>query len=296
MCYLGICKEITSMETPPQRLAMLHAEVEALTHYLASLSPAAWQSPSACDQWQVADVLAHLVPQADHLCLVIARGLQGDISPPAGLTPMNAHTNAQTAIADRERLGDQLLATFIAGHARLHTLLTGRGPQDWETACFYPSGLSTVAELLNLYITELTVHGWDMRSPLEPNFHLSVACLPTVIDTAFRPVRSVFRPEAHRYPNRVRPIRHRFLLAAPVETSTDIVIDRDGGHIESGSQAEADVILRCDPETYVLVIFGRLTLAEAMAAGRVVTAGDQGLAMAFGQSFRGGTKRVDGRC
>jgi uncharacterized protein (TIGR03083 family) len=296
MGYLGICKEITSMETPPQRLAMLHAEVEALTHYLASLSPAAWQSPSACDQWQVADVLAHLVPQADHLCLVIARGLQGDISPPAGLTPMNAHTNAQTAIADRERLGDQLLATFIAGHARLHTLLTGLGPQDWETTCFYPSGLSTVAELLNLYITELTVHGWDMRSPLEPNFHLSVACLPTVIDTAFRPVRSVFRPEAHRYPNRVRPIRHRFLLAAPVETSTDIVIDRDGGHIEPGSQAEADVILRCDPETYVLVIFGRLTLAEAMAAGRVVTAGDQGLAMAFGQSFRGGTKRVDGLC
>ena len=84
------------METPPQRLAMLHAEVEALTHYLASLSPAAWHSPSACDQWQVADVLAHLVPQADHLCVVIARGLQGDISPPAGVTLMNAHTNAQT--------------------------------------------------------------------------------------------------------------------------------------------------------------------------------------------------------
>src|SRR5262245_13485803 len=55
MGYLGLCKEITSMETPPQRLAMLHAEVEALTHYLASLSPVAWQSPSACDQWQVAD-------------------------------------------------------------------------------------------------------------------------------------------------------------------------------------------------------------------------------------------------
>jgi uncharacterized protein (TIGR03083 family) len=284
------------METPPQRLAMLHAEVEALTHYLAGLSPAAWQSSSACDQWQVADVLAHLAPQANHLCVVIARGLQGDISPPAGVTPMNAHTNAQTAIADRERLGDQLLATFIAGYERLHTLLTGLGPQDWESACFYPSGLSTVAELLNLYITELTVHGWDMRSPLEPHFHLSVACLPTVIDTAFRPVRSVFRPEAHRYPNRGRPIRHRFLLAAPAETSTDIIVDRDGGHIEPGSQAEADVIFRCDPETYVLVIFGRLTLAEAMADGRVVSAGDQGLAMAFGQSFRGGKKRVDGLC
>jgi uncharacterized protein (TIGR03083 family) len=171
---------------------MLYAEVKAFTHYLASLAPAAWHAPSACDQWQVADVLAHLVPQADHLGVVIARGLQGDLSPPAGVTPMDAHTAAQTAIADRARLGDQLLATFIASHARLHTLLTGLGPQDWETACFYPSGLSTVAELLNLYITELTVHGWDMRSPLAPDFHLSVACLPTVIETPFAPYGPCF--------------------------------------------------------------------------------------------------------
>ena len=284
------------MDTPSQRLAMLQVEVEAFTHYLASISPVVWQSPSACDQWQVADVLAHLTPQADYLWVVMSRGLQGDTSPPAGLAPTSAETNAQMAMADRQRLGDQLLAAFIEGHARLHTLLTGLGPQDWETACFYPSGLSTVAELLNLYITELTVHGWDIRSRLEPDFHLSMACLPTVIDTAFRPVRHVFRPEANRYPNRVRPIRHRFLLAAPVETHTDIVVDRDGGHIEPESQAEADVIFRCDPEAYVLVLFGRLTLAEAMAAGRVVTAGDQGLAMAFGQSWRGGKKLADGRC
>jgi predicted lipid carrier protein YhbT len=47
------------------------------------------------------------------------------------------------------------------------------------------------------------------------------------------------------------------------------------------------VTFRCDTETYVLLVYGRLPLDDAMRSGRLVVEGDRELALAFGQWFRG---------
>jgi len=49
--------------------------------------------------------------------------------------------------------------------------------------------------------------------------------------------------------------------------------------------------LHCDTATAVLVIFGRLSLAEAIADGRVQVEGRRELASVFGQNFQGGSQR-----
>ena len=48
------------MSTVEARRAILQAEFHRLEQYLHTLSPEAWQHPSACAQWTVADVIAHL--------------------------------------------------------------------------------------------------------------------------------------------------------------------------------------------------------------------------------------------
>ena len=48
------------MVTPEQRVVVLRAEVEAFKTYLSSLPAEAWNQPSACGGWTVADVVAHL--------------------------------------------------------------------------------------------------------------------------------------------------------------------------------------------------------------------------------------------
>ena len=61
--------------------------------------------------------------------------------------------------------------------------------------------------------------------------------------------------------------------------------------MESDRPTEAaDVTLHRDPATAVLVIFGRLSLADAIADGRVHVEGRRELASAFGQSFQGGSQ------
>ena len=48
------------MSTVEERIEILKAENQRLEHYLHTLSPEDWHHPSTCDQWTVADVIAHL--------------------------------------------------------------------------------------------------------------------------------------------------------------------------------------------------------------------------------------------
>ena len=102
------------MVTPQQRVNVLQAEVEAFKTYLSSLPAEAWNQPSACEGWTVADVVAHLNGQ--DFASRVTRGLGGDASPPEGAPPVEDHDEDRfaeniyrRALSSRERLGSQLL-------------------------------------------------------------------------------------------------------------------------------------------------------------------------------------------
>ena len=48
------------MDSPEERVKIAIAESERLKEYLACLPPEAWKKPSACDHWEIRDVVAHL--------------------------------------------------------------------------------------------------------------------------------------------------------------------------------------------------------------------------------------------
>ncbi len=51
---------------------------------------------------------------------------------------------------------------------------------------------------------------------------------------------------------------------------------------------QADVTFNCDGETYVLVMYGRVSPDAALADGRLTFEGNAVLAARFGQRFKGG--------
>ena len=69
------------------QITLLRLESERLSEYLQKLPVEAWQRQSACDRWNVADVVAHLNFGAQFYEECISRGLRGDTSPPEGLPP-----------------------------------------------------------------------------------------------------------------------------------------------------------------------------------------------------------------
>jgi uncharacterized protein (TIGR03083 family) len=67
------------MDSATDRVTLVQRESTRLTHYLHALPQEAWSQPSACAQWQVQDVVTHLLEGAELYAGLIARGLQGGL-------------------------------------------------------------------------------------------------------------------------------------------------------------------------------------------------------------------------
>ena len=89
------------MQTPADRVRLVQEESEQFKHYIHTLPADAWSCPSACDGWEVQDVVAHLACAAEFFAVAIARGLQGDTAPLGGRRLACSATAAQNVRYDR---------------------------------------------------------------------------------------------------------------------------------------------------------------------------------------------------
>jgi uncharacterized protein (TIGR03083 family) len=166
------------MPTFDARIEVLAAESARLERYFRALPPEAWARPSACTQWQVQDVVAHLVGVAEFYAGTVTRGLGGETAPPAGRSPAGTGTGAsaaegiaQRSIAARKSLGDRLLDTFAATGQHLNQVLKALTPAQRPIPCYHPGGMVPAENFIELRLKELGVHEWDIRAALEPPGH-----------------------------------------------------------------------------------------------------------------------------
>jgi uncharacterized protein (TIGR03083 family) len=283
------------MGTFADSVTLLQEESSRIKQYLHTLPPDAWTRPSACTQWQVQDVVAHLVRVAEVYGDFVARGIQGDHSPPPGWPPAGmgsamagAGRTAQRSMAARERSSEQVLAAYDAADDQLNRLLAGLSPQDRAKPCYLSGGLVPAQHFIDLRLKELAIHEWDIRSRLEPNAHVSPASLPAIMTTIAGSMASGSIPWAFwPGPRLSTPVRYRFVVTGPVPYRTTLVVAGDRVALEEAGDAAVDVTFQCDTETFVLLISARLTLESALDNGRVIVEGDRSLAMAFSQWFKG---------
>jgi uncharacterized protein (TIGR03083 family) len=278
------------MNTPLDHVQIVWAEAQQLIRYLHALPPAAWHCPSACERWQVSDVVVHLAICAEFYAGSICRGLQGDTTPPPGFSPPGvdmataAERIAQGAITRRQHLGDQVLATFTSATERLHHLLSHLGPQAWELPCYHPARVRPVRSFVDMWMHELAMHGWDIHSRLEPSAHVSAESLLIFMETIPRTLHGKGLADA-RLPV---PVRARFMLTGVAGRRVDLVLDTAAASLEAAGESPAHLHCCCDAETFVLLLYGRLRLAAVIASGRVVSESDPALLTIVDEWFTGG--------
>ena len=277
------------MESVERRLEVVRAEGERLAQYLAGLSSDAWHRASACDRWEVRDVVAHLAGGADFYHDSVTRGLQGDSSPSAGRPqpgtgdPVQSNEGiARGAVTLRESLGEQVLAQFRERSARLNRLFGEIASDQWDTTCYHPASFFPISRFIDLRISELAMHSHDIRSALEPEAHLSPDTLPTFMDLGPQvALRWGFRPG----PKLPQPLRYRFDVSGADLDYTDIVVTGDDCLGEMPGQDAPDMTFQCSAETLALVLYGRANTAAALADGSLKHDGDPALAQQFAQWF-----------
>ncbi len=276
------------MDQTASRIALIRGLADRLRGLMAGLPQEDWTRPSACDLWEVRDVVAHVTSGAGRQLESMRRGMAGDSSPPPGFESVDLESlsasNVQRDITLRKELGDRLLPTFVARHEELTGLLDGFGAKGWDTPCWHArKGAMPAEEYVDLRVQELAIHDWDIRSGLDAGARLDLECVPVLMDVALTWLKASFRPG----PPLDVPAVFRFEVAAPAGRNQDVVVMGDSFRVDPAGESKADVVVRCDADSYLLYLYGRLTAAAGIAAGRLSVDGDASLLQRFEEWFKG---------
>ncbi len=264
---------------------------QRLEGFLHTLGPEQLSQQSACEGWTVADVVAHMVERGGPIPDQIERGLAGDLSPTPGVSTAPPTSEDQfrmdldhSAVALRRELGDRLLEEFGRVNREFDRVLALVQPEDWDKLCYHRLRPETVRAKVDIRIAELAMHEWDIHWAFNRDASLAEDSLPGLVSASGRAVRRAFRPDQAR----TRPVRYRFALSGPAATGVDVVLAPDGASFEMDAPGEPDVVFRCSPATYAMVIFGRWKLDAAIEDGLVAVDGEEKLVGEFIAAFVGG--------
>src|SRR5436309_6218797 len=285
------------MSTQAELVTVIQTESERLQQYLAALPQDAWAKPSACTLWEVRDVVAHLIRVPNAYTVRITHGLQGDTSPVEGAPAPHiwkTHSQeerrqrwmemGQQQRALRERLGNDLLSGFSHAWTPFPHFIATLSAQDWHKPCYHSFGIIPVHSLAHAGIFELAIHGWDIRSALEPSAPLSPDALAAILDFFSECPHWFFLPDT-RLPT---PIRYRFAFTGALSKPWDIVVEGDTAHIGPATDATpANATFACERETFALLICGRIGFDAALGDKRIIPTGDMAVAQEFKKWFQG---------
>jgi uncharacterized protein (TIGR03083 family) len=272
-----------------EMMEVLSFEAAQLWDFMARLGHDGWSRPSACTGWTVGDVLAHLTQGASAWCTTITRAVAGDANPPPGeqmLRPgeRGSEVTAQRAIAFRQSMGEtELLNAFAEGYQRLQAVLRGLQPGDWNKLCYHRRGRLPTRDYVGLRLQELTIHGWDIRSAFNTAATVSERPLPAMLGVAQWWLSTTFRPVPHL----AVPMRYRFDVPGPVPVRPDVLVSEDRFQSEPVTDRGADVTFRCTTGDYLLFVYGRLRLDQAVDTGRIEVEGNRQQAALFTTLFQG---------
>jgi uncharacterized protein (TIGR03083 family) len=278
------------MSALASRVRLALTESERQRTYVNTLPPEAFDIPTACSQWVVSDLLAHLVLATGFQTSMMRRGLEGDTSPPEGLpvagalrAPVVTDLVHQLTMATKQQVGELLVPAFNAAYDEIDQFLARLDASDGDNLCYHPGALIPVSGFVDLRLMELYVHGWDMRSRLQPPAHLPPESWPVLLDLlphflGYMVVPASQEAEAQRY---------RFTLTERVADARDVVAAGGTIRLEAAGQTPAQVTVTCDTETLLLLMWGRLAWETAVADGQIYIEGDHRLAADFGRWYRG---------
>ena len=272
---------------------LIRSSSKRLKQYVNGLPPEALERPSPCELWDVGEVIAHLIWFAETYGGMMERGLRGDVSAPEGFPapgtlsgPAIEEMYGQAGIARRRSLGQNLLTTFNERYDHLNDMLKGIGPDDWGKPCFHTLRIRPVHSFLPTIIAELAVHEWDIRSSLEPSPSLSVESLPFLMEK----IPGNRRPWTIPFQTRSTssgPIRYRFELKGAAAGRRDVVVEGGKARMETQGEGSANLTLAGATDTFVLLMYGRLRLGSAIAAGGFKAKGDRELIPDFDRWLEG---------
>ena len=258
---------------PAEKIALIRRLATDM-HRMLSTAPAdTLTGPTACPEWDVGTVVAHLTGGAMRQRDSMRRGRDGQGGPPEGVAGVTTpdqvqQRNALTNRQFRDELADTLLERFRNEYAALDDLL--QGWTDWTIGCWHQRrGTMSADSYLDLRIQELVIHDWDIRSGGAGQAAMDPDGVMALLPGSEMWYDLCFRPTAHLS----QPVVYRFDVGGGAEGAHlrhDVIVTGDSFSVDNSCDAPvADLTISGNAETYLLCLYGRVEWVAAKQDGRI---------------------------
>ncbi len=260
------------------RVALIKRLAGDIHQRLSDAPTESLSGPSACSEWDVAAVAAHLAGGAVRQRDAMLRGRDGQGGPPPGEETQPSpdqvqQANATSNVQMRDELGANLLDSFQQRYQELDDLL--QGWNDWSIGCWHRRrGTITAESYVDLRIQELVIHDWDMRSGGQGVGELDAEGAVALLPASEMWYQLCFRPTAPL----TTPAVYRFDIGDGSDGATlqhDVVVTGDGFTVSPCSpDHRPQLTVRGDAGNYLLCLYNRVDWNVAKRAGRIQVSQD----------------------
>jgi uncharacterized protein (TIGR03083 family) len=227
---------------------------EAEQFFALASPPAVWEAPTACTEWQVRDIVGHLVDTTESYFAAFdaARG-NGEVEPAYGLPGMAARAN-EKALAFRDTPQGQLLDRAREDFAKMMEIFDTLGPNEWSglivphfymgplPAFFYPA----------FQLMDYGVHSWDMRQGAGHEHALAGDAADLLVPFMFVLWKYTASAEG------AEPFQAGIRVTSGHNAGdTRVRVTAEGYEYEPGSVDDLRAVMEFDPGSFVLTAFGR---------------------------------------
>ena len=278
---------MSDAEQVKERIQLVRALSNEMAAYLHTMPDNIWRDPdayaSACEGWKIADVITHLILGANVFGMSITNAVKGVVEPPMGWSrPATPEQGMERLVDTRNAIHEDLFYDFNASCKRFNTILLELEEASYSLPTWHPYFVISVDRLIDIRASELAIHSWDIRYPIDRSAGLSDRARRFMLDFVWRWLRTGFQKDDALD----EPIRYRFDLT-DAEGGYDVTVHGDNFVHAPSDDAPADVTFGCDTDTYILYCFGRLQLRRSVRRGRIALSGDEELAGQFTEWFKG---------
>src|SRR5450631_1133804 len=229
--------------------------------------PQAWDRLTACANWQVRDVVGHLVDTTESYFVAFdaARAMSG-VDPAYPLTGMASRADAQ-ARALRSIPQAELLERARNDFTKMDAILQGLAPEDWAgltvphfymgplPAFFYPA----------FQLIDYGVHSWDIREGAGLAHGLSGEVADLLVPFMFVLWQATASATQDSSPYELG-IR---ITSGANAGDTRVRVGAQGLTYETGDLADVATVIEFDPASFVLTVFGRCNAGTVRGDPRV---------------------------
>ena len=270
-----------------ERIQLVRNLSNEMAAYLHTLPENVWRDPdvyaSACEGWKIADVITHLILGGNVFGLSITNAIRGVTEPPMGWSrPASPEQGLERLVDTRNAIHEDLFYDFNASCKRFNTLLVELDEASYSLPTWHPYFVISVDRLIDIRASELAIHSWDVRYPIDRTAKLSNRAKTFLLDFVWRWLRTGFQKSEQLD----TPIRYRFDLT-DADGGYDVTVNGDSFIHAPSDDSPADVTFGCDTDTYILYCYGRLQLRRSVRRGRIALSGDETLAAQFTEWFKG---------